>query len=157
MSTGHRQLAAVRARQQERQHMAYRLREDAHTSAGHPDQPHVRVGGGQPRGWVPDRHQQPVGHIHRDELVSRHAHRSHGPVRSRLNAVDPRQNPDSRDPLASLLNRVATPSTICDTMPGAKKPKIIFLKHFRCSMTNQIPTFSVPTAGIVSIATSFNS
>lgn len=107
MYAGDRQLAAVRARQQECQHMAYRLRKDAHTSAGHPDQPHVRVGGGQPRGRLPDRYQQPAGHIHRYERrhrVSRHAHRSHSPVRSHLNAVDPRRYPDSRgDPLAGVI------------------------------------------------------
>lgn len=107
MSAGDRQLAAVRARQQERQHMAYRLRKDAHPSAGHPDQPHVRMGGGQPRGRLPDRHQQPSGHIHRDERrdhVSRHAHRSHGPVRSRLTTVDPRWYPDtSGDPLTGVI------------------------------------------------------
>lgn len=127
MSAGDRQLAAVRARQQERQHMAYRLRKDAHTSAGHPDQPHVRVGGGQPRGRLPDRHQQPSGHIHRDERrdrVSRHAHRSHGPVRSRLTTVDHRRYPDSHgDPHAGVIRlHRPTPSTTCDNnnSSGAK-------------------------------------
>lgn len=65
--------------------MADRLRQDADTSTGNQDQPHVRVGGGQPRGRLPDRHQQPAGHIHRDDHVPGHAHRSHGPVRSHLN------------------------------------------------------------------------
>lgn len=64
MSTGNRQLVIVRARQQERQHLADRFRQDVNTSARHSNQPHVRVGGGQPRGRIPNRHQQPVGHIH---------------------------------------------------------------------------------------------
>lgn len=76
--------------------MADRLRQDADTTAGYQDQPHIRVGGGQPRRRLPDRYQQPVGHIHRDECrgadhhhVPGHAHRSHGPVRSRLNHRHP--------------------------------------------------------------------
>lgn len=95
---GDRQFAVVRARQQERQHMADRLRQDSDTTARHQYQPYVRVGGGQPRGRLPDRYQQPVGHIHRDERhgggggdhhVPGHAHRSHSPVRSRLNYRHP--------------------------------------------------------------------
>lgn len=81
---GDRELAAVRARQQDRQRMADRLRQDAGTAAGHEHQPHVGMGGGQPRGRLPDRHRQPVGHIHRDGRVPGHAHRSHGAVRSHL-------------------------------------------------------------------------
>lgn len=67
--------------------MADRLRQNADPPSGHQDQPYVRVGGGKPRGRVPDRHQQPTGHFHRDErrrhdCVPGHAHRSHGTVRS---------------------------------------------------------------------------
>lgn len=92
-STGDRELAVVRARQQERQHLADRLRQDADTAAGHQDQPHVRMGGGQPRRRLPDRHQQSAGHFHRNERgrggVPGHAHRSHGPVRNRVKLSAP--------------------------------------------------------------------
>lgn len=78
--------------------MADRLRQDAGAAGRHEDQPHVRMGCGQPRGRLPDRHQQPAGHIHRDGRVPGHAHRSHGAVRSHVNRPPLTRTPPFRRP-----------------------------------------------------------